>query len=296
MNCPFLAETRVRYCQSASIRKLIPLTRDTAAQGVANEICNSEEHVSCATFRRQPDIAEPAGPCPLLRESLMQYCSAAPVTRLIPYSESLNSRCGNGTYRYCELYLTMAHPDLTREEVDGIPMPGWLRYSSNHMWLDVTGDGICHAGIDAFLCRVLGSIDEILFIRRGGRQRPGVVLRSAGLDLEMVFPNELVVASVNLYLRANPARLVNEPYTGGWLFEGVPDERTSDNLLEGVEARIWMQEENRRMNEYLQQCSGASADGGLFAEGVAARLDRAQAMPLFHNFFSPYAGAAERKD
>jgi len=291
MNCPFLTETKVRFCQCASVRKLIPST-----QGIASEEkCASSAHASCAIFREQPGTAEPSGACPHLRESLMQYCAASPVTRLIPYSESMSSRCINGNNRYCELYLTMAHPDLGNEEVDGLPLPGWLRYAANHMWLDDTGDGTCHVGIDAFLCRVLGSIDDIVFIKKNGRQRPAVVLHSQGLDLEMVFPNEIVVASTNLYLRANPSRLINEPYTGGWLFEGIADTYTAANLVDGVAAKEWMHEEHRRMNEYLQECSGVAADGGMFAEGVAGTLSRSQVLPMFHKFFSPYAGANENE-
>ena len=90
----------------------------------------------------------------------MQYCGAAPVARFVPYSESLISRCGNDSFRYCELYLGMAHPAPSSVQVDGIPVPDWLQYSANHMWLDVTEDGICHAVIDAFLSRALGTVDR----------------------------------------------------------------------------------------------------------------------------------------
>ena len=53
----------------------------------------------------------------------MQYCGAAPVAKFVPYSESLLSRCGNDSFRYCELYLAMAHPKMEAEEVDGTPCP-----------------------------------------------------------------------------------------------------------------------------------------------------------------------------
>ena len=103
MTCPFLKETRVKYCQSASIRKLIPL----ATPGRADEKCSSASHQSCALFQAQPGEALSEA-CPFLRESLMQDCGAAPVARFVPYSESLLSRCGNDSHRYCELYQSMA--------------------------------------------------------------------------------------------------------------------------------------------------------------------------------------------
>jgi glycine cleavage system H lipoate-binding protein len=223
----------------------------------------------------------------------MQYCGAAPVPKLIPYSESLLSRCGNDSFRYCELYLSMAHPHLEAEEVDGVPLPGWLKYSANHMWLDVTDDGVCHAGIDAFLSRALGKIDRICYVWLKGRHRPTAVLTVDGLDLEVVFPNPFLLTNCNLYLRADPSRLTSEPYTGGWLFEGVPEPGTPENLLEGAGARAWMEQEQRRINEFLQQqvhtAEPVAADGGLFASGLARLLDRDQRLALFHEFFSPYA-------
>ena len=120
MTCPFLKEAQVKYCQTSSVRKLIPI----AAAGRAEEKCSSQEHLTCPVYRLQ--TAEPAvsGHCPYLGESLMQYCGAAPVAKMIPYSESQISRCGCDRFRYCELYLSMAHPgEPAADDVDGIPLP-----------------------------------------------------------------------------------------------------------------------------------------------------------------------------
>jgi glycine cleavage system H lipoate-binding protein len=287
MTCPFLKETQVRYCQTSAVRKLIPL----AQAGRADEKCSSADHASCPVYRTQPQQQPVSGPCPYLGESLMQYCGAAPVAKLIPYSESLLSRCGNDGFRYCQLYLAMAHPNVEAEEVDGTPLPGWLKYSANHMWLDVTDDGVCHAGIDAFLSRALGKIDRISYVWLKGRHRPTAVLTVEGLNLEVVFPNPFLLTNCNLYLRADPSRLTSQPYTGGWLFEGVPEPGALDNLLEGAGARTWMEREQRRINEFLQQQHSlpTAADGGQFVAGLARVLDRDQMLALFHEFFSPYA-------
>ena len=287
MACPFLKEAQVKYCGTAAPRKLIPI----ASAGRPDEKCSSAQHAACPVFREQTAEQERCEPCPYLRESLMQYCAAAPVTRFIPYSESLLSRCGNDGFRYCELYLAMAHPKRPAEEVDGIPLPGWLQYSANHMWLDVTDDGTCHAGIDAFLSRALGKIDRLSYVRLSGRHRPTAVFTVNGTDLEVIFPNPFLLTKCNLYLRADPSPLASEPYTGGWLFEGVPDSDTGESLFRGREARDWMEGEQRRMNELLQQqgTPGLAADGGLFAPGAARKLDRDRLLSLFHEFFSPYA-------
>lgn len=281
MTCPFLREAQVKFCRTAAVRKMIPL----ALAAKTDEKCAGPEHTTCAVYRGQPaQDGGAAGPCPYLRESLMQYCGAAPVARFVPYSESLISRCGNDGHRYCELYLGMAHPALG-EPVDGVAVPAWLRYSPNHMWLDVTDDGVCHAGIDAFLSRALGRVDRISYVWQKGVRRPAAVLTVNGMDLEVVFPNAFLLTGCNLYLRADPSRLASEPYTGGWMFEGTPLPETTLGLVEGLEARDWMEREQQRMNEFLQQQSGCAADGGEAAGGVLRGLEREQALGLYHEFF-----------
>jgi glycine cleavage system H lipoate-binding protein len=287
MTCPFLREAQVKYCRAASIRKLIPL----AQPGRVEEKCSSGEHGSCPVYRTQAE--EPAnGVCPYLCESLMQYCGAAPVAKFVPYSESLLSRCGNDGHRYCELYFAMAHPSLAGDEIDGIKLPKALLYSPNHMWLDVSEDGVCHAGIDAFLGRALGRIDRIAYVWQKGVHRPTAVLTAGGLDFEIVFPNELLLTACNVYLRSDPSRLAGEPYTSGWLFEGKTEERTLEGLRQGDGARAWMEDEVCRINQLLQEQTSQgslAADGGVFAPGLVRYLDRDQMLSLFHEFFSPFA-------
>jgi glycine cleavage system H lipoate-binding protein len=287
MACPFLREVQVKYCRTSAVRKLIPLAQGAAAEGR----CATADHARCKAFQLEPGASSEGasdGPCPYLTESLMQYCGAAPVTKFVPFSEASLSRCGRQSFRYCELYLAMAHPELP-ESVEGIEAPSWLRYSANHMWLDVTDDHVCHAGIDAFLGRALGKIDSLAYVWLSGRRRPAAVLTVAGMDLEVVFPNPLLLTGCNLHLRANPSRIVTEPYTGGWLFEGTALPETLAGLREGISAQSWMEQEQGRMNEYLQQqtCAGQACDGGLFAAGLPRHLDRSQWQACYHEFFSP---------
>jgi glycine cleavage system H lipoate-binding protein len=305
MICPFLKEARVKYCRTSSLRKLIPL----AHTGHTEERCSSENYTGCPIFRQQPDATGLAafGICPFLSESLMQYCGAASVAKFVPYSESLLSRCGNDSYRYCELYLQMAHPLPPPETADGIAMPEELGYSPNHMWVDVSADGVCHAGIDAFLSRVLGEVESLTFVWQKGHHRPTAVVTAGGIEREITLPIPLTLTACNLYLRANPGRLTSEPYTRGWLFEGVPDAGTLDGLLRGRAARQWMDAEVRHISEFLQGMPSPSgrilgqtmgqtvdqtmgqtmADGGLFCAGLARHIEREQMFALFDEFFSP---------
>ena len=285
MTCPFLQEAQVKYCRTSSLRKLIPL----AQSGRAADKCVSPAFTTCAAFRARP--ADTNGcTCPHLDESLMQYCAAAPVAKFVPYSESVISRCGNGGFRYCDLYLGMAHPRPAADDPDVTPLPDWLRYSANHLWLDATDDGTCHIGIDAFLGRALGQVERVTYVWLKGLHRPAAVFTLGGVDFEVVFPNPVLLTNCNLYARAEPSRITAQPYTGGWLFEGRVQPGTSEGLLDGATARPWMENEQRRMNDVLQRQQQTAGDGGLPRAGILARLNREQRLELFHEFFSPFKG------
>jgi len=158
MLCPFLSEVQVRSCQLASVRKLIPLSG-----AAAGELCSSAKFTECAAFRRLGQTAAGATACPHLSESLMQYCSAAPVMRMVPWSETAVSRCGSGAYRYCDLYLEMSAASAQRgsgQDAYGdedLPIPPALKYTANHMWLDVAGRWRVHVGLDALYAAIAGA-------------------------------------------------------------------------------------------------------------------------------------------
>ena len=292
MTCPFLKEAQVKYCLASPVRKLIPIA---AAAGRADEKCGSPAHTACPVYRAHEGNGDPAAAvCPCLGESLMQFCGAAPVAKMVPYSESVLSRCGNNRFRYCELYLAMAHPVAAHDDADSIPVRDDLRYSANHMWLDLGEDGTCHAGLDAFLSRALGTPERVSFVWQSGEHRATAVVTVNGVDHDIVFPNPFLLTSCNLYLRSNPTPLATDPYTGGWLFEGLATPGTTEGLLQGAAARDWMEQEQHRINEFLQQHDPhVAADGGVFVPGLARHLQREPMLALFHEFFSPMRGKRE---
>ena len=261
MRCPFLQEAQVKSCRRAAVRKMIPW-----APGDGQEKCRSAAFSHCAVFRERPDPGASGGICPLLDEALVQYCSASPVRKFVPYSESSLCRCGRDGFRYCDAYLSLASPadpcaavapSGGREyRVDDLRVPDWLWYSGNHMWLDINAEeDSCHVGIDAFAARLLSPIERVSFITVKGLSRPGAVITTRGVDLQVVFPDPVRITAPNLYLRADPSRLAAAPYTHGWLFEGEPpralqsepDLAIRNGLVTGAEAAAWMREEVRRL-------------------------------------------------
>ncbi|MBI4892320.1 MAG: hypothetical protein HY821_16975, partial [Acidobacteria bacterium] len=185
MQCPFIRDTRALSCRAAGIRKLIPgLALASAGR------CNSPAWADCPYSSAAPDPT--AAACPFMEESLVQFCSAAPVTRFIPYSEPLLSRCGSDAYRYCDLYLDVVSASRPALNHSGaLHAPHDLLFTPNHWWLDASGDGPCHLGIDAFLARLLGPIDHITFATPHGIARPTAIFTVRGTDFTSSF-SELI--------------------------------------------------------------------------------------------------------
>lgn len=308
MHCPFLKETQVKFCEKTSQRKLI--RREGAPD---TDTCSSRAYVDCPVYKVAPEESASQGRCPHFRHSLVQYCSAASVTKFVPYSESLLSRCGNGAYRHCEVYMEYASAGdlaaaipgpgvVTGDEapaerrMDDIRVPNWLSYSANHMWLEQDDDGTCHIGIDGLLAKALGTVEEVVFINAAGFERPAVVLRAGGADFHLTFPNPVLLTGANYYLRSKPEKALEQPYSSGWLFQGTATSTDpSGGLLRGTEAFTWMQGEVEALSRAVHArigddpvMEGLAADGGSFARGCLHDLGREQALALFNDFFSPF--------
>jgi glycine cleavage system H lipoate-binding protein len=273
MPCPFLEQTQVRFCGISAAPKMI--ARATAGAG---EKCSSPAHAACALYRERAGQRGPA--CPHLASTEALYCSAAGVRRFIPRTPQ-RSRCDGEGYRYCRAYLESAGaPFDAREAVDGIPVPSRLRYSANHMWLDLAPDGCCHIGIDGFFARALGTVERVSPVRLEGKTLPAAILTAQGLDLHVVFPNPAPLSDWNPHLRAHPETLTSDPYGGGWLFAGLTEPAglvgVAAGLLEAESARDWMRREVGRIS-----------GGRTFAGGLLGCLGRAEALALYQAFFSP---------
>lgn len=299
MLCPFLSETQVHSCRLASVRKMIPLAALTAG-----ERCISPQYTECAAFRELQSVALAGeAQCPYHEDSLMQFCSAAPVQRMVPWSEAAVSKCGSGAFHFCDSYLEVTEAgsrrtiDPTADLCDELPTPAELHYSSNHMWLHRTDEGLCHVGIDAFCARMLGRVERVDFLTTPGaagrtRHLPSVVLSAGGHDWQIVFPRAMTITSCNLALRRYPERLTTDPYGRGWLFSGTGVD--TDGLVTGDDAAQWTRTQTVRLNEFVQRQSGAGmlADGGMFDAGLLCKLVREDGLQLYIDFLSPTAEAA----
>ena len=314
MRCPFLREAQVKFCRASAFRKMIV----RPPEQTSSERCCTPDYINCPVCSQHHEERPILDHCPFLHESLVQYCAAGSVTKFIPYSESVLSRCGTDNHKYCEPYLSLAnagsgingewhsmrggqaqYPD-SEHTADGLHVPERLWYSANHMWLDVSADGLLHVGIDAFLTRILGTLDSVTFLTLKGMHRPAVVLTQNGVDLHMVFPNPMLITKTNSYLRSTPSKILADPYTLGWLFEGTenrdshrsPVASVTENLIPGKEAIEWMEDELRRANATAQALDSQHqqtgpvlmADGGGIQPGLARMLGREEMLQFMNQF------------
>lgn len=306
MRCPFLREAHVQSCQASPIRKQIVRTGSST-----DERCATAAWHDCPVVRELSEEHPSATSCPFRMESLAQYCSVAPVTKLIPWSDQAFSRCGSEAHRFCDLYLALAKtpapaaapgkPSPRTGDADGVPVPDWLWFAPGHTWLSVASDGVCHIGVDAFLAQTLGGIDRVQFVTTKGFERPAAVLTVRDVDVTVSFPNPVFITAVNGALRADPARLARDPYGLGWLFEGivrdratVPDcaSKLTEGLFRGEAATSWMRRETLRLRglaeEAAERISGVrlAADGGLPEPGLVRTLPHEEALRLCHLLLS----------
>lgn len=296
MTCPFLREARVWGCRSSNLRKLIP--QSTAVPPGTR--CLDGGYIRCPSFSGSADAASNAADvCPNLVESIAQYCAAAPVTKFIPYSEAVLIRCGSSAYRYCDQYLDQTGPGRgALAEGHSFSVPDDLLYASRHWWFDLVEEGPWHAGLDAFTARLTGAADRVGFIPARAGSAPAVVLTAGDRDFTFALPECLSVTATNLQLRLHPGRIFEDPYSRGWIFEGLLIGRQGSELRQRLwnarRARIRMEEDARLVNELLHQYGqpecATLGDGGLFEAGILTKLDRDAACALMHELASTPPG------
>jgi glycine cleavage system H lipoate-binding protein len=294
MECPFLRHAMVKFCQVSAYRKMIL----ESASDPSAERCSSPRYADCPAAAARLGNLPPAEHCPFLQESEVEFCGGAPVTKYIPAAETLLSRCESDGHFYCDLYLVHADPLGDRIQDGPIRVPEHLFYAPNHLWLDVAADGLCHIGIDGFLARVIGTADQISFVTTRGSDRAVAVVTAHGVDLPLVFPNPLSGIAPNFYLRTTPSKLTADPYGTGWMFEGIDrDETARAGLIPGDKAAPWIEEETRRLNDFVHELAArvgeegtvVMADGGQAVEGIAGQLERGDLINLLQTFFAPDA-------
>jgi glycine cleavage system H protein len=182
-------------------------------------------------------------------------------------------------------------PRVTRDMIEGIPMPANLRYHAGHTWLEQERKNVNRVGIDAFAAALTQGIDAIEVPQPGHWVRQGqkvITLRRGDEAFSLVSPVEGEVTAVNADAIANPTSLKSDPYGEGWLLRVYsPDqEGPGRNLLPANLLRSWMRTSLDRLFTLQPQLAGATAaDGGLPVENIHEVLKNVPAAQVSEEFF-----------
>jgi glycine cleavage system H lipoate-binding protein len=179
-------------------------------------------------------------------------------------------------------------------------LPGGLFFHQGHTWANVLFSGHVKVGVDDFLQRLVGRIDDIRLPPMGTAVREGmplVTIRQAGRTATLPAPVDGVVCAVNAELMRSPDLVKRDPYTRGWLVALQPTNLAANlsRLKVGAEALAWLKAEVARfqkfvsgiLTEHQDAVVGMTAvDGGLHVDGLLEHLND-EAWRRFTRDFAP---------
>lgn len=172
-------------------------------------------------------------------------------------------------------------------QVERFHLPGGLFFSRGHTWANLLFSGQIKVGMDDFLQRLVGRIDDIGLPPMGAEVKQGgpfVTIRQGGRTVTLPAPVDGVVCAVNEELTRSPILVKRDPYTRGWLVALQPTNLGSNlfGLMVGEGAREWLKAEVARFQTFVSSAlteqqdvllGPTAADGGLHADGLLEHLN-----------------------
>lgn len=167
-------------------------------------------------------------------------------------------------------------------------LPGGLFFHRGHTWTNLLFSGQVKVGVDDFLQRLLGHIDDIVLPSVGATVREGepfVTIRQGERTAILSAPVDGEVCAVNGELMKNPNLLRRDPYTRGWFVALRPTGLAADlpRLKVGEDALGWLKTEVARFQKFLSDMLRVehhsligltAADGGVHVDGLLEHLDQ----------------------
>lgn len=117
-------------------------------------------------------------------------------------------------------------------------IPADLRYTPEHEWVRVTGDGTVRVGITDFAQSSLGDVVYVQLPDLGSEVTAGESfgeVESTKSVSDLYAPVTAKVTAVNGDLESNPQLVNSDPYGQGWLLELQAD---GDTLEQGLAALL----------------------------------------------------------
>lgn len=175
------------------------------------------------------------------------------------------------------------------------PIPATTNLVSNHTWIRRNPDGSSVIGVDDFLGRLVGSLEEILLPEPGSSLVPArneITLKSSGRALRLATPVQGRVVEVNEDVLRNPSLARTDPYGRGWLMKIRPASQTS--MVPGSyivqKPMEWLAEQKDLATKFFSSFTlnpqlATMQDGGLPVEGLLQNYEE-EVWTSFQNTFA----------
>lgn len=177
-------------------------------------------------------------------------------------------------------------------------MPANIFLDPGSVWAQLRNSGDVRLGISCLVATAIGLPDSIEILKKAGEAvRRGdsiVILSRGGRRLTLKAPVDGQVERLNTDVLSQPARLLEDPYGAGWLFQLRPEKLGSSlrQMFLGEEARQWLLDQISKVRDFITSPAGAPApvpatmlDGGALVDGFATHLDDDKWRVFVHEFF-----------
>ncbi len=163
--------------------------------------------------------------------------------------------------------------------VDWFSLADNYHYHQGHAWAMPNKDMRVKVGVDDFVQKLVGKVDEIRLPDRGTMVRQGeqgFAFEIDGKIIPVLAPVEGEVVGINEAVLKDPKQLLEDPFGAGWLFEVQSKNwhRDKNHLFSGELAKAWLRQHVDRISDLMTSRMGiVMQDGGAIAPGFARELD-----------------------
>jgi len=164
-------------------------------------------------------------------------------------------------------------------------LPEGVFVSLGHLWNVLLPSGKFKIGVDQFVTKTLGPVDNITIAQVGRKIEKGDTLFTISQGdkvLNFKSPASGVIENINQELVDNPGHLGAGSFNKTWALEIKPQniKQHIGSLYIADKARDWMKSEINRLREFLNQVATlpqvapTALDGGLPTENIMNKMDK----------------------
>jgi CheY-like chemotaxis protein len=151
-------------------------------------------------------------------------------------------------------------------------VPSGVFISSAHTWANIEMNGMIRVGLDDFVQKIIGQINDIKLPKKGQKVKKGEPLFSiiqGSRSVAIPSPVSGKIASINAELLERVELIKMKPYELGWVCSIEPSDLSGDlhALRIGAEAVTWYQEEIDRFGKLIKKINHEKTKATVTGDG-----------------------------